>query len=205
MLWNGGGQPVNLGEGCGTAINSNGSVAGYTQDSDGARHAFVWTSAGGMSPLAGGLTSEANSLNDLGQAAGIICDSTGGWAGVWNADGTSRLLPNLPGAVGSTAWAINNAGAVVGCCDTAECTYAVLWQADGTLINLGLLPGHVSGIAYTLSDSGLIAGCSVDASGMPHAVVWSAVPEPGSVLALIAAWSVCCPACENAKAHPKSL
>lgn len=187
MLWNGGdGQPVSLGEGCGTAINSGDSVAGYTQDSTGAHHAFVWTSGGGMSFLTGGLSSEANSLNDLGQAAGLMCDSTGGWACLWEANGAAKLLPNLAGALGSTAWGINNAGAVVGSCDTADGTYAVLWQPNGTLINLGQLPGHLSSVAYGISDSGQIAGCSLDESGMPHAVAWSPVPEPTSVIALLA-------------------
>lgn len=187
MLWNGAAaEPVNLGAGHGNAINDGGSVAGFAEDSNGIHHAFVWTASGGLNPLAGGLASEANAINNLGQAAGMICDANGGWACVWDANGTSRRLANLNGSLSSTAWAINSSGAVVGSCDTADASYAVLWQADGSLVNLGLLPDHTSSIAYGLSDSGDIAGCSVDAGGMPHAVVWSIVPEPGSILALLA-------------------
>lgn len=185
VLWSGG-QPVIIGEGCGTAINSSGSVAGYRQNSSGVREGFVWTSEGGMSALAGGTASEANALNDLGQAAGMMCNINGGWACVWDDNGSFRLLDNLPGAIGSTAYAINNAGAVAGSCETPTGIYAVLWEADGSLVNLGMLPGHMSSVAYGLSDAGRIAGCSVDELGMPHAVVWIAAPEPGSALALAA-------------------
>jgi uncharacterized membrane protein len=185
-VWVGGGTPTMLGEGCGNAVNSSGTVAGFVKDAGGAHQAFVWTPAGGMTTLAGGVSSEANAINDSGQVAGMVCDGAGTWACVWSPTGSLTLLANMPGAISSTAYGINSSGAVVGSCDTADGTFAVLWQPNGALVSLGWLAGDVGGVAYGVNDAGQIAGCSLDCSGEPRAVVWDPIPEPASVLVVVA-------------------
>lgn len=183
-LWNPGADPIVLGEGCGNAINANGSIAGSTRDSNGAHRAFLWTLAGGLMPLTGGVASEGTAVNDLGQVTGSIQDATGTWASVWDATGNLRVLNNLPGTFGSIANGINNSGAIVGTCDTATGSFAVVWLPDGSVQCLGELPGHTGSAAYAISNTGWVAGCSQDAAGAPHPVAWEFVPEPASVLAL---------------------
>ena len=185
MLWNPGADPMNLGEGSGNSVNSIGWVAGTTRDENNARRSFLWTTSLGMVSLAGGTSSQGNSLNDLGQVAGVVTDSGGTWACLWDTDRSLRILDIIPDSISSVAWAINNSGAVAGTCDTSLGTFAVLWQPDGSIINLGQLSGDVGSAAYALNNSGMIAGCSVDINGIPRAVVWELVPEPGSILALL--------------------
>lgn len=184
-IWNGAAEPVTLGEGCGIATNSAGGVVGFTKGIGGKHEAFVWTPAGGTTPLTGGLSSEANAINNSGEVAGTICDGAGTWASKWSPTGTLTLLDNLPGAISSTAYGINSSGAVVGCSDTAEGTSAVLWQPDGSIVELSWLVGDVGGTAYAINDFGQIAGCSLDSSYNPRAVVWDPVPEPAGILAVL--------------------
>ena len=185
LLWSAAGDPTSLCEGSANSINSSGSVAGSTTDSDGVWHAFRWTTGGGVAQLAGGLSSEGNALNDYGLVAGVVTDADGTWACQWDASGSLKLLDNLPGSMSSIAYGINNFGVIAGSCDTPEGTFAVLWQPDGSVISLGELTGHASSAAYALNDSGQIVGSSIDASTSPHPVVWELVPEPASVLALL--------------------
>lgn len=185
LLWSAAGDPTSICEGSGNSINSSGSVAGSTNDSGGARRAFLWTTSGGIAQLAGGLSSEANALNNYGLVAGAVTDAAGTWACQWDASGSLTLLDNLPGSMSSVAYGINNSGVIVGSCDTPQGTFAVLWQPDGSITSLGEPTGHASSAAYALNDFGQIVGCSVDASTSPHPVVWELVPEPASVLALL--------------------
>ena len=185
-VWNGAPMPTILGAGCANAVNTAGTVAGFVKDAGGNHQAFVWAPSGGMTTLAGGVSSEANAINDFGQVAGTVCDGAGTWACVWSPTGSLTLLANISDAISSTAYGINKSGAIVGSCDTAEGTFAILWQPDGAPVGLGWLAGDVGGVAYGINDLGQIAGCSVDYFGDPRAVVWDPIPEPASVLAVVA-------------------
>lgn len=185
-VWNGDADPLILGEGCGIGINSVGAVVGFTKGPGGEHRAFVWTPTGGMTALAGGVSSEARAVNSAGEVAGAICDGLGTWACKWSAAGDLMLLDNIPGTIASTAFGLNGSGAAVGFCETAEGALPVLWQPDGSVVVLEWLTGDVGGTAYAINDFGLIAGCSLDSSYNPRAVVWEPVPEPAGVLAMLA-------------------
>jgi len=184
-IWSGDEAPIVLGLGCASAINSAGSVVGFKKGSGGKREAFVWNSNDGLITLAGGLSSEANAINDLGVVAGTVSDEAGMWACTWSASGNMTRLANLSGALSSTAYGINNLGLVVGCCETATGTVGVLWQADGALVSLDWLGGDSGCMAYAINDLGQIAGCSLDSSYNPRAVIWESVPEPGGLFAMM--------------------
>jgi len=184
-VWNGAADPLILGEGCGIGINSVGTVVGFTKEPDGKHRAFVWTPTGGMTPLTGGISSEAKAINNFGEIAGLICDGQGTWACKWSPAGDLTLLQNLPGTIASTALGLNSSGEAVGFCDTAEGTFPVLWQPDGSVVMLEWLVGDVGGTAYAINDRGQIAGCSLDPSWNPRAVVWNPVPEPAGIFAVL--------------------
>jgi uncharacterized membrane protein len=109
-------------------------------------------------------------------AAGQISGQSGDHAVVWNRDNSIRDL-----GLG-TAGAINNLGQVVGDLELQ----AALWNPDGSVIYLPALPGGDGSWACAISDQGQIVGAACDGSGRPHAVLWTLVPEPSSLLALLA-------------------
>ena len=51
------------------------------------------------------------------------------------------------------------------------------------MVDLGTLGGNHSW-AYGINDSGQIVGWCFTSSGQQHAVLWTPVPEPSSLLAL---------------------
>jgi probable HAF family extracellular repeat protein len=84
---------------------------------------------------------------------------------------------------GSVAEYINNKGQIVGYSVTSDMHYhAFLWQ-NGTMIDLGTLGGWDSK-AYAINDNGWIVGWAATGDS-EHAVLWTPVPEPPSILALL--------------------
>lgn len=169
------------------AINDLGTVAGEFGD-DG----FLWTSAAGVTDM--NVEPPADRLNisvvDANNSAQVLCN----WVGfgaiekpfVWH-DGqivaSIGLLPDLGSYRASHACDINNLGQVVGCGDHYR---AFIWDEATGIQELPVLEGFTRHDAYAINDAGVIAGCGRDASGRVHLLLWTPVPEPSSLLALLA-------------------
>jgi probable HAF family extracellular repeat protein len=104
-----------------SAVNARGQVVGYS-DTANARHAFSWTSQGGMVDLGalGGLESSAFAVNARGQVVGYS-STVGGvlHAFSWTRQGRMIDLGSLGGTF-CTAVAVNAPGEVVEWTDTAD-------------------------------------------------------------------------------------
>jgi probable HAF family extracellular repeat protein len=195
-----GGMPRDLGSLGGprseaTAINSAGTIVGFTDVSSGATHATVWLASGGapqdLGAAGAGDHSAAYAINDSGDIVGDANYAPfwgpGGLshATLWRADGSPPRNLGTLNAVGvdqSFAKGINNAGDIVGSSYTANGDFhAVLWPADGSgPRDLGVLTGIYSA-AVAINSSGVIVGNSRDASGQLRAVVWEPVRLPQSI------------------------
>lgn len=162
----------------GAAIVGFGSSAGGTQ-------AYIWTEAGGVTPLgwlAGAATgtSEANGISDAGTT--VVGQSTGAGPEFlpfkWVSGGAGlTALALVPGATEGSAEDISGDGAIiVGQCSTADVPRATLWNAVGTPIDLGLLPGGGSYSVATATnfDGSVVVGYAADAYGDSRAFVWEA-------------------------------
>ena len=131
------------------AINDSGQVVGYSSNSSGYNHAFLWTSSGGMADLGtlGGNYSSANAINNLGQVVGFSSNSAGhNHAFFWTSSGGMTDLGTLPWAQTSGALAITNKGQVVGSSTDyyGGHTHAFLWTSSGGMEDLGTLGGSFS-------------------------------------------------------------
>jgi len=81
--------------------------------------------------------------------------------------------------------AATGSGQVVGVSDAADgYWHAFLWQ-NGAMTNLGTLPGGTRSEAYGINDLGQVVGYAWTADVSCRAVLWTPVPEPSSLLALL--------------------
>lgn len=107
------------------AINNNGQVVGYSNDSSDSSHAFIWRDSSGMQDLgtlpAGSnpyYASRANSINNNAQVVGESYSVGGSHAFLYSGSGPMQDLNNL--VVPSSGWtlkganAINDKGQIVG-------------------------------------------------------------------------------------------
>jgi probable HAF family extracellular repeat protein len=144
------------------AINNRGDVVGWSCNSNGENHAFLWkddvmTSLGTL----GGNFSQAKDVNDHGEVAGMAATAAGaGHAFLWKR-GTMIDLGTLDGG-GSRALGMNDRGQVVGSATTSNRgIHAFLWT-DGTMIDLGvppLPPGTTSrSYAFAINRKGQVVG-----------------------------------------------
>jgi probable HAF family extracellular repeat protein len=101
--------------------------------------------------LPGSIFSEANSINDAGQAVGIDLVSPGGAFAVEWSNGQVINLGGLPGSTDNAAASINDAGQVVGTSFVGGVTVATEWS-NGQAIDLG------PGVAFRINDTGQAAG-----------------------------------------------
>ncbi len=116
--------------------------------------------------LANTVLSDACSINDCGDVAGIIQTSKPlqRRACVWS-EGKLKLLKLTAGFLSSEATAINNRGQVAGCRkrrhNSSVISEAILWQ-NNEEIPLGPFAENRESIATGINDSGQIIGCSFD-------------------------------------------
>lgn len=184
-LWQNGGiqdlGTINGSESIAEDINDSGQIVGIAYVSSGggaAGHAFFWDK-GSMLDLnmPGDNFSEAVAINNIGQ---IIGDSINGnyspcVSSIWPRGQFSMQYLTYKS---SHACGINNNGQVVGYYNAPDqSSIACVWQ-NGTMIDL---PGWgvYDNVAFDINDQGVIVGYSVG-----HAVLWTPVPEPSSILLL---------------------
>jgi probable HAF family extracellular repeat protein len=161
------------------AINDQGEVVGYADQSNGAQFGFTWTATEGMQSLgvpSGYSESLAQSVNNLGQVAGFIYSPVGfSHAAVWTKSGDVQDLGSIAGgSAASAATGINDSGEVVGYSDIADGDiHAFLWtRADG-FEDLGTLGGYIS-VANGINASGEVVGYSYLAGNtIYHAFLWT--------------------------------
>ncbi len=162
-------------------INDSGMVVGNL-----GWHAFVWTSSAGTTDL--GVPIGADDVNNAGQ---ILCNDLsfafGRPASLWlNGE---PLVPEIGfpteagGIAGCMAYDINNLGQVVGDGDQRR---TFVWDATTGIRALPTASGLTYQYARAINDSGVIAGYGRDSAGIHHLLIWTPVPEPSSLLALLA-------------------
>jgi probable HAF family extracellular repeat protein len=128
-----------------------------------------------LAPLAGGVQSGANGLNELGQVVGStgFGDDGPAQATRWK-QAVPAALPGLGGPGASVAQGVNLRGWVAGKSLTVQGdTHATLWK-NGVATDLGTLGGRTS-IAYAVNANGLVVGFSNFSPSDPtnsHATMW---------------------------------
>ena len=167
-------------------VSDDGSVAaGFSQTSAGARQAFRWTQAGGVSALGwlpgGSADSLALGVSGNGQVIVGRSDSTASVGNLeafrWTQAGGMVGLGDLAGGVfSSTARAASTDGSViVGRGTSAAGLEAFRWTPAGGMVSLGdLAGGAVGSDANGVSGNGqIVVGSGTDAVGT-KAMVWDA-------------------------------
>jgi probable HAF family extracellular repeat protein len=139
-----------------------------------ARTAPHWTIRD-LGTLNGGLTSEANAVNDRGDIVGrsnIGPAFAPSHAVLWRNGRIIDLGTLAGGTTSSGATDINNRGEIVGWSVVpGGAMHAFLWR-DGRMTDLGTLGGSMS-YASAINDRGQVAGYSQLPGGAMHAVLWS--------------------------------
>jgi probable HAF family extracellular repeat protein len=135
----------------------------------------------------GGVSSGGTAINDLGQVVGNTVRK-GVAAFLWE-NGVTQILP-VPSASSSYATDINNAGQAVGWMTlSGESTNHAFLYSDGAVVDLNNLiapgSGWVVDRAYGINDAGQIVGIGAF-SGVYRAVLLTPVPEPTTLLLLLA-------------------
>jgi probable HAF family extracellular repeat protein len=157
----------------GTAINSLGEVAGFSNLKNEERHAFV-SRGGKLTDLSRpGQESHAYAINDSGVASGdMSVPLVGKEATLWS-NGTVTNLGLLPGEGGifTVAHGINNSNEVVGSGDTKESLQrAFLWR-NGTMTDIGTLGGPQA-TATAINNAGEVVGSAQTSTGANHGFVY---------------------------------
>ena len=161
----------------------------------------VWQNGGlnPLPPLPGGYNSQAYSINNRNEIAGLsdtgVPDTTCAvpfqvtrFVGViWDAQRNPRPLKPLPGDNVSFAFGINDDGEAVGVSGLCSNTtlppngppggpHAVLWEKDGTprLIDTSSLgaPVHGNNVATSITDRGEVGGTALLVDGTIHSFLW---------------------------------
>ena len=160
----------------GLATNSEGTIVGSAQTSNGKRHAAVWRDKRprDLGLLAQGDYSSAHDINDHGDIVGEANLAPNGkpQAFLWHA-GKMEELPKFPGGELCSAQAINNSGVIVGTCDVKGVAHGAIWKS-GSVTDLGLL-GDDEGATTTALDinsSNQVVGVAEPEDGILRAFLW---------------------------------
>ena len=111
------------------AVNSDGTIAGYDLDAEGAAHGFLRTADGTMTSfdVAGGSGAVVTGMNDAGAIVGVYFVGTDGHAHgfVRAPDGTITTV-DVPGASETRPVGINSSGQIVGTSYDGRMSYAFI-------------------------------------------------------------------------------
>lgn len=194
-LWNGPSDFVNLGvwdnpNSWAYDINQSGTVVGEFWPSPGENHGFLWNPSSGFVDLGdfGTIFATAGGINDLGQIVGTYSPNGFRHAFLWSAADGLFDLGTLSGGHHSSAGGINNQGQVIGnsmYIPGDPSLHAFVWNQTDGMLDLGLLGGTMSK-ALDINNNGVIVGLFHDENDLEHIALWQPVPEPSSILVLIA-------------------
>jgi probable HAF family extracellular repeat protein len=193
--FSGSGHNIDLGTLGGTesealAINNHGSIVGYAYNSSGKTRATLFDSTGSGNNIDLGYGT-ANSINDNNQIAGF----NGSHAVLFDITGSGHVVDlgalSAYQCYSSYANSINNKGQIVGYSSGSK-PIATLFDSTGAGNNINLNTYLPSGSGWFLSnaidinDNGWIIGQGTSPSGQLHAYLLKPIPEPGSVMLLLA-------------------
>lgn len=168
------GGTTSVGEG----INALGNIVGFTTDTNGAYHAFLFANDRmlDIQALPGG-SSSAYAINALGQIVGFSYSAGGEEHGfLWTPNapnGTSGSAIDV-GTLGgdySEAHGVNVHGEVAGYAYLPNGAFHAFRYSGGVMTDLGTLGGSFSK-AEAINDAGLVVGTAYLADGSTHAVLW---------------------------------
>jgi uncharacterized membrane protein len=160
------------------AINDNGVVVGSIDYMRG----FIWTASTGIEIIDvsfPGAATEATGINNRGQVILQTTTTQEGPAYLWQ-EGLDPVRIGGGGVNG--AGDINNLGQVVGGYERAP----YVWDSVNGMYILTPPPGLGSAGAGAINDSGVIAGCAYNTPDQLHLLLWTPIPEPSSLAALLA-------------------
>jgi probable HAF family extracellular repeat protein len=175
-------------------INGAGNVVGHSSGSTAL--AFVWRPGVGMTALqvlAAGATSEAYEISEAGKIVGLAADSAGtNHAVVWAGPSSSpvRLDLGLSGHEGTAAFDVNELGQAVGYGLFGGQERALYFDPVLGARRLDTMLGSAAAgwtlnRAQGINENGEIVGYGVF-NGQTRAFVASPVPEPGTLLVILA-------------------
>jgi probable HAF family extracellular repeat protein len=161
-------------------ITAWGQAAATSAERDGGTaHAALWRDSDknlvSLPTLEDGDYSEAISINNRGEMAGLSNTKTNMHAVLWSASGSIQDLGTLPGDTSSRAFAINDADKVVGMSSGPGGEHAFIWTY-GRMFALEVPPGTKSSEAHAINNCDQVVGHFRSPSGT-HAFLWA--PESG--------------------------
>lgn len=165
-------------------ISDNGMITGCV---DG--RGFAWDSVNRLTDIGAlGNYGRTFGVNDSGQVSGTIWQAgVKTQAFIWDKDHGMQMLGILPGSDESHAIRVNNRGQVVGYCNLRYVPRACVWDGINGMQALPALFSNGMCAAGDVNDDGWIAGWATDpTTTMQHAVVWVPVPEPSTMMVLVA-------------------
>lgn len=157
-------------------INAWGHAAATSEERDGgAAHAALWEDSTksliALSPLDDSDYSEATSINNRGEIAGLSNTKTNMHAVLWSISGAIKDLGALPGDTSSRAFAINDQGKVVGLSSGPRGERAFLWTND-RMVAFEVPPGTKSSEAHAINNRDQVVGHFRGEAGT-HAFLWA--------------------------------
>lgn len=170
------------------STNDIGQTVGLVFAGSGPGVPTLWTgtTASVLSPVPGFSQAQPSAINGAGQIVGSACCYRGQPEAVLWQGTSATVLPLLQPSSGSnnatsdgSALAINSAGVVVGKGSNVSMPRggAAAWD-NGAATSLGTLYTFGVSSAAAVNDLGVIVGTSETSSGIPHAVIWTAVGSP---------------------------
>lgn len=150
-----------------TAFNDLGEIVGDSANPvTFGNTSFRWRADRGFTflrlPVDSFTIASAFSVNDLGEVAVQLNESTVSEAAIWDGQGNVKVLPPLTAGYNCDPESLNDLGFLAGTCSTPDgsVNYATLWTPFGTPSGLFVGGGGqpLLGSATSISDAGYIAG-----------------------------------------------